>query len=303
MKKLIAVCACVLCLTGCGSSQKSGKSGENTAGNFAQSVTQNAKPMKFSSEEEFDEHADHFWLCEGENNEGEFYKIRFFAGNAGFSWDFSCPPDETFEDYIKRLVKSSEEANGTTFRSGTTFLVKGTNIDGVEMLPFELERDPANGTVKANGEVYGTFLDNGKFKCGNDIYTSQKNLTKLSNAFRNAKISVFEEKYGEPATYKDVKADPYSYLSKYFTITGTAELDDYYNYDYRDFESIYFCVRVTPTGGGYADCWYIYCSRSRFNELHEALKDGGSRQMTIVCTSGFPDSLKNEMADLVDYCM
>lgn len=296
MKKLIAVCACVLCLTGCGSSQKP----ENWAGNFAQGIAKNAKPMKFSSDDEFNKYARGFWVCEGKDDNGEFYKIRFFVDKAGLSWDFSVPSGKTFDDYIKDLVQTSEQKNVTTFRSASEFLAGGTNIDGVEMSGFDIEPDLKNGAVKANGEVYGTFLSNGKFKCGDDIYTSQKSETKLNKSFIKAKEALFKEQYNDPISYKEVQPT-FNDLGKKFVITGTAKLSDYFNYDYQGLETVYFCIRVTPEGGGYADSWYVYCDRFEFRKLLEDMEKSSSKQMMLICYSYYPDSLQNKMASLTDY--
>lgn len=90
-------------------------------------------------------------------------------------------------------------------------------------------------------------------------------------------------------------------LGKKFLLIGTAELDDYYNYDYRDLEGYYFCICVTPTGGGYADRWYIYAPRDKCSELFDKLKKGSS-DIVLICNGQFQDSLKREMATLTDYC-
>lgn len=300
MKKLIAVCACVLCLTGCGSSPKSEKSRGNTAGNSVQNTTNNAKPKTFSSEDEINKYAKGFWVCEGKDDNSEAYKIRFFVDKGGFSWDFSVPSGKTFDEYIKDLIETSEQKNDTTFRSASEFLVNGTNIDGVEMSNFEIEPDLKNGAVKANGEVYGTFLTDGTFKCGDDIYTSEKSLTKLGFAFVKAKEARFQERYHNPISYKDL--NPLFDTGTEFMITGTAELDDYYNYYYKGFEALYFCVCITPTGGEYSDRWYIYCSRAMHGDLLETLKNG-SEKMMMVCSHLDPDALQNGtgMATIKDY--
>lgn len=146
------------------------------------------------------------------------------------------------------------------------------------------------------------FLDDGTLKCNGDIYRSEENLDELSDAFVDAMFGIFTEKYGIRATYSDVKYDPISYLGDCFLLTGTAKLDDYYNYDYRNSESYLFCICVTPLGGSYSDRWYIYAYRNSFDELFEELKKG-PMNIAMVCRGYYLDSIKNEMADLVDYCI
>ncbi|MGN1108198.1 MAG: hypothetical protein ACI4RK_02340 [Oscillospiraceae bacterium] len=81
----------------------------------------------------------------------------------------------------------------------------------------------------------------------------------------------------------DVQFDMGNNLEKYFTLTGTAELDDYYNYGFDDdMEKDFFCVQVDPEGGSYSNRWYIYCHRETFYDLFDDLK-GSKINVQMVC--------------------
>lgn len=306
MKKLIAVCACVLCLTGCGSSQKSEKPGGNTAGNSAQSVAKSAKPMKFSSDDEFREYAEKLWVKEssGKNGNGvesTYLNMVFFTDEKEFVRDFSYPKDQKLEEALRPVIKYNEEHYAKSFHDSIEFFAVMTTGEGVVAGNPEIEFDRENAQIKSGGEILGTFYNDGTYRTSNIEYKAA-DFKDFTNAFVAAKTTQFEEDYGELKSFKDAKYDPYSSVGKRFLLTGTAELDDYYNYDYRGLEGIYFCVCITPTGGGYSDRWYIYCSRNMYNDLFETLKKG-SLKMMMICSTSYPDSLKNGLAELKDYCM
>lgn len=71
----------------------------------------------------------------------------------------------------------------------------------------------------------------------------------------------------------DVQYDMGNNLDKKFTLIGTAELDDYYNYGFgSDMEKDYFCVKVTPDNGSYSNSWYIYVFRVSDDDFFDTLK-------------------------------
>ena len=109
----------------------------------------------------------------------------------------------------------------------------------------------------------------------------------------------FNKKYGDLPTWKDVKYDPMSYIGKKFTITdATYELDDYYNYNYRDTEAKYFVFSAEPTGS-YSDRWYVYADRKEFDWLFKQLKERNLKG-NIVVKAQFKDGTKNGLVTLVD---
>lgn len=299
IKKIIAFllcCGIVLCLSACESAGTSG----NTSSVFNNPTIE--KPKKFSNEAELREYANNFWICETDNNDSKTFKLRIFNANGiCFSWDFSYASNETLEDCIKNVLKLSEE-QGQSFRVLMDLLIAGLNVDGLKSKSFDIEYDANKSQINSNGQTYGTFLNDGSFKCDGDIYKSDVNkYNEFRRCFMYAKHGLIEEKYGEIANYKDVKYNPISYLGREFLITGTAELDDYYNYDYRDLEVVYFCICITPSGGSFSDRWYIYCDRDQYRELFEELKKGKVSNIALICRGYYPDSLKSEMANLVDY--
>lgn len=81
----------------------------------------------------------------------------------------------------------------------------------------------------------------------------------------------------------DVQYNMSNKVDKKFTIVGTAEIDDYYNYgfDY-EIEWQYFCAYVIPENGSYDNAWYVYCHRDDYNELFNLLKKG-KRYVEMVC--------------------
>ncbi len=109
----------------------------------------------------------------------------------------------------------------------------------------------------------------------------------------------FNKKYGNLPTWKDVKYDPMSYIGKKFTITdATYELDDYYNYNYRDTEAKHF-VFSAETTGSYSDRWYVYADRKEFDWLFKQLKERNLKG-NIVVKAQFKDGTKNGLVTLVD---
>lgn len=91
----------------------------------------------------------------------------------------------------------------------------------------------------------------------------------------------------------DVQYDMANNLDKLFTISGVAELSDYYNWGFdKSLESSYFCLQVIPDGGGYTNRWYLYCSRESFNGVIEKAKKKGKIYISAVCR--IPSSVFNK---------
>lgn len=110
----------------------------------------------------------------------------------------------------------------------------------------------------------------------------QSNTTKLDISFRFKKYLKDNDIIAELDNY-DVQYDRYGSLDKVFAFSGTAELDDYYNYGWYDDEQYYFCIFVTPHGGSYSDSWYIYCDRNSFPNFFEDLKAYGIIDVELAC--------------------
>ena len=81
----------------------------------------------------------------------------------------------------------------------------------------------------------------------------------------------------------DIQYNMANNLNNSFILTGYAELDDYYNYGYRNLESECFCINITPESGSYSDRWYIYINRDGTERLFEYLLDNGRIYIETVC--------------------
>lgn len=300
MLSVVQCCIIILCLSACKESEGSENSNYSYSTTNIQ-TTQNAEKLKsFSSAKEFEEYSTNFWICE-EKNDTLNYKILFFYDKACYSWIFSYSSNETLADCVEKVLKLGEEKEIQTFKNSTELLLSELNVEGLKSEKFAILYDAENSQINnSNGQVLGKFLYDGTFKCGDELYKKDE-LKEFNKAFVTAKVGNYVETYGELATYNDVKYDPISYFGKRFLIIGTAELDDYYNYDYRDLEGYYFCICVTPTGGGFKDRWHIYAARNEYSELFDKLKKGAS-EIVLICRGDFPDALRNEMATLADYC-
>lgn len=259
------------------------------------------KRQFFSDEADLEAYASSFWTCQiKDSTSTNHYKIRFFYQGTCYSWNFSYDTDETLADCLKEVLWHDE----VSYKSTTQLLLAEINANGMESLRLDVAYDVENSQiVDENGETVGIFLEDGTLKCGQEIFHREERLADLSTAFTQAKTSLFTDIYGDLTTYEQVKYNPIAHIGTKFLLTGTAELDDYYNYDYRDMEALYFCVCVTPTGGGYADRWYIYCERGEYAEFFDTLTQGPVSDIVLVCRGIFYDSIQHEMAGLVDYCM
>lgn len=303
--KMISLAAAAILLSGlcisCGSS--SGKKTENEA----------EKEIYFTDEASMKAFAENVvWIGEeteeADENEDSYlhYKIYVFDDTNCLWFDLARPSDTTLEEMLENMFAELEsKGEPTSFDSAVDFITTLPEVQGFTCGSYDIVYFPEEYAIKTvdNSFTWHIIEDKMKDDLGN-IYSSSQELTDLEAAFDTIKENeknAFLEKYQDLPTYIDVKYDPFGHVGDEFILTGRAELDDYYNYDYRDRESIYFCMCVTPEGGGYTDRWYIYCYRSNYKDLFEKLKDGAIQDITLICWSGFPDSLEEEMADLHDY--
>lgn len=285
-----------------------GESDQQNVGDLTSSSSSSNKdaPKTFSNEKEIEDFSSGFWLCEDNSDDAlSYYKICFFYKNLYFGWNISYSYGENLEDRIKTLLCDAEEATGDTLKNAFQFLMQlmQSDEDNTEFVCQKLDdiQYDTNGNITSisEGQIIGTILSDGTLKSDDEIFYKD-DLKDLNRAFHNAKLSICMDQYEGLVTYTDVKYDPLSYYGAPFLISGTAELDDYFNYEYRDLEVVYYCIRITPTGGEYSDSWYIYSYRDKNTELFEKLKDGPA-SVTMICYGFYPDALKNEMANLIDY--
>ena len=95
-------------------------------------------------------------------------------------------------------------------------------------------------------------------------------------------LEVFMEEHNLTLTAKDVQYDMGNNVDKSFVITGTAKLDDYYNYGFDDaMEKDFFVIRVNPSDN--SDEWYLYCGRSSLEKLFNILKENSEAFIIAEC--------------------
>lgn len=103
----------------------------------------------------------------------------------------------------------------------------------------------------------------------------------------------------DPWPSLDASSVKYNYansVGKDFYLKGYAELDDYYNWAYDDYEKDFFCMRVKPAGKYSSDAWYIYFRRTSFQKLYDdALKYGGVT-VELTCNITAYEKGQNNMA-------
>ena len=298
----LVVCICLLfiVLTGCNS------------GGPAAILSSEPKPESFSDEAEMEAYSsDGYWVCSAVYGDStEYYRVRLLYSGTFYCFDFSGTAAETtsgeagvLTDAMPGILTRGEEAAGTTFHDLMEFMANSPDVEGFESQIYPVEYDFANGEAKyQNGRTACVFLDDGTMQCNGDIYDKTANLTDLRTAFGGAKLAAVQEEYGsDMPTNRDVQYDKYGYLGTPFLLVGSAVLDDYYNWYYDGMDSIYFCMSVTPEGGSYSDEWYIYASRSHYEELFDDLKEGGISGIVMICRTSSPDTGSNNMAELADY--
>ncbi|MFB5269118.1 hypothetical protein ACE41H_20345 [Paenibacillus enshidis] len=83
-------------------------------------------------------------------------------------------------------------------------------------------------------------------------------------------IELFKKENRISLDAKTVQYDMPNNLDKSFVISGTLELDDYFNYGFDD-EKAYFSTFIIPDDGTYSDGWNLYFSRKDFEKLFNDL--------------------------------
>ena len=269
-----------------------------------------AKPFK--DETEFGEYVkSSFWVCDAQYGTSRYFRFCVFTDSYRcISFSVMLRNGETMQDMVKRyLDELTEKGEPTSFSGVVEFAVAISLLDGTEMDTVNLQYDKENSSLRGGNAVFA-FLRNGTMKHHGDVYTASQDLMELKWAFdrvyhqyKEGEKAAFLQKYPNALSYRNVKYDPLGCIAKPFVISGKAELDDYYNYEYRDMEYVYFCVEFTPTGGSFTERWYIYIDRRAHGDLYEALLNGSAGTLTFVCKTMFLDAAKNSMATMIDYYM
>lgn len=302
-KRLLSILICIiLCFTlvGCGKSK-----------------------LSFENSSDMEEHIyNGVWSCETNYNKGIIdYHYIAFTDSLCINLTLSRDSDQTLEDMFTYLLDDIK-IEDFTFTSFAEFIlaidessIKSKHISGfilsgnfkLKMEPIDLE--PNNALVKeTKTKVTYQFYDDNTMVTHGETYHLDEEDNQLETAFaiayntkKESMKKEFLNQYSNLANANQVKYNVYEYLGRKFSIEGTAELDDYFNFEYRDFEMIYFCIRVIPKNGSYLDAWYIYGDRSTHKELFERLQQGGISNITFIAEGYFPRALSNQMASLTDY--
>lgn len=133
-----------------------------------------------------------------------------------------------------------------------------------------------------------------------DLFTMvQKQLT-------DEMLDGLNQKYGELPDEKIIRYDKANNDGKLFVISGKAELDDYYNWGYSNYEKTHFSIEITPEGSNVMDFWHIYADREAFSTLYSILLSiSGEAKTDIVLICKFDtaklESGSSNLAELVDY--
>ena len=165
----------------------------------------------------------------------------------------------------------------------------------------KVDYDYTNGYLlnSMNQELVFRVHDAGAaFDQNNTIYL--KNSTYVEELEEILLDGYVDARYPGIISHKDVQFNKSGTLGQSFLIKGTAILDDYYNWGYRNYEASHFCIKIRPVGGSYSDEWTVYASRSEFGELYDALMNG-SRRVYLIAKTEFADTGSNNMATLVNY--
>lgn len=263
----------------------------------------------FSSEEEMAVFFDGVWY------NGTMYCL---IGNNKVSYFGDYVVEYALDDLISDLDSNSYLINNITFDAfyNNYYL---TNPDVVEKtkeqdFKFEIKKSAifdSLGNPILMVDEYGNVIDNNGVNYSRVEMDSYSVIRECLQRAYNDAIKTYQEtkakaefnkKYTDLPTSKEVQYDKYGHIFKKFTISGTAELDDYYNWEYRNYKYGYFCIRITPVGANYySDAWYVYAKRSDYQELYDALLSGNCDNITLVCSLIFVDTGSDNMATLEDY--
>ncbi len=270
--------------------------------------------MKFTSEADMQGYVDGAW------NAGNNYYIISFGKLYHYKDDII---NDVFDDLKSDKKIPVEGMNPDDFYKNV-FLKDDEIVKYIT--EYEIKYDYKNSCITSSdgSNVFYTFLKDGTSKLKDDVFfeivageaeeLNDGNFTKVSSsmAFLENKVKeefetkkdeiIYMNKYGNLPDCTDVRYDKYNYLGRSFTISGTARLDDYYNWGYSSFEYGYFCIFIRPFGSGYSDSWYIYADRENYADLYNKLKIG-SLDVTLVCNFSALgiDTGSDNMAILVDY--
>ena len=243
--------------------------------------------MEFSTDADMMDFAEGAW---GDEKGGMYYII---DGDECFVYVDAFGLSSYFDTYKRSDNIDLETTSFDTFYDELSSLlvkcdVENSQINIADLACFTVLPDGSLKDVK-DGQIYTKKYDVDEIK------------SFLSGQFKQLqKEYILELKYPDLLTAKTVQSDKYQYRGKLFIITGTAQLANYYNWDYSGRQYQYFCISITPTGGTISDMWYVYASRDEFEELHKQLENGAQQISLVAKTYSYNTSVDN-MATLVDH--
>ena len=248
--------------------------------------------MKFDSEEEMRSYVDGVWKSENFTCAVSNGKFQYYSeATLDLVWtDFSFKPEE---DLNKYTAQSFYEEIYLTYA-----VVKASSYDIVY--------DYENSKIISSTSSFLEFSDDGTAIQSEEVFTKiSDSITYVEDEVKlyfeeNIDGLKFEKKYTGLPSAKEVQYNKYGHFGDNFIIEGTAVLDDYYNWGYKNYEYGYFCIRISPTGGTYSDGWYVYANRKTFSDLYSSLQNG-SKNVTLVAQMVYVDTSIDNMATLVDY--
>jgi hypothetical protein len=228
--------------------------------------------------------------------------IEYCAGNIDFRTSYFLVPFSTSE--LENISPENGQADNTHSDDIDSYFQFTFYNDDTMTADVASTDEESDNRQKENYESIRETNPDYKF------YKKVSKLDDLEEAYNTAytkalkaKEENFNSQYSDLPSYTDVRYDPYNYQNADFKLVGSAQLDDYFNYDYRNKERTYFCIKVMPTGKtSYGDYWYIYADRTSFATLYEQLKDGSLSNVTFICRDVYPSSVSSDnMATLTDY--
>lgn len=183
-------------------------------------------------------------------------------GDKSYTWTIDYYPSKGYLDTIDGKFIIKEKRGKTLLKSGKLYYEKissDTELNTKEEVPSDTELNTEE-----------------------DVSSDTELNTKEEVSVRD----LFQEKvdeYNVTLDNFDVQYDTINNLDELFTLSGTAQLSDYYNYGFRGIEGTHFCLKVEPTGGKFSDQWYIYCDRESFADLFDKAKENGTINVQMIC--------------------
>lgn len=143
------------------------------------------------------------------------------------------------------------------------------------------------GLIVSNGVLVGT------------MFNSEKSVVSTAPTASSAALV---PSYTPPVTKSNmvgiVKADSASYYDQIATITTEVEVDDYFNYGFRNAEGTHYSFMVNGIGFEYL---HAYGSRVEFKSLFDYLAENGGKAQVKVKITTSPQHGDNSIWSLVGW--